>query len=154
MTTSFNSIIKQLQINRFYLPGDVLNEIKSFCFYDIKSWEIMNFIKNKKNIIHNLFNNFTISRANPYDLYLEGQENTDERWVFWVYNEDLGSNPNMYGYNCKCCGNYKLTTTHNGPNKIMCYCVDNDVDDFDDLLPLIPVNINEENVNNWFYIFG
>jgi hypothetical protein len=154
MTTSFNSIVKQLQINRFYLPCDVLNEIKSFCFYDIKSWEIMNFIKDKKNIIHNLFNNFTISRANPYDLYLEGQENTNEQWVFWVYNEDLGSNPNMHGYNCKCCGNYKLTTTHNCPDKIMCYCADNDEGDFDDLPPLITVNTNEENFNNWFYMIG
>ena len=46
--TSFNSITKQMYINKLKLSYDLLNEIKSYCFYDRKTWELMNFIKYKK----------------------------------------------------------------------------------------------------------
>lgn len=149
--TSFNSIIKQLQINRFDLTSDVLNEIKSFCFYDIKSWEVMNFIKHKKNRIHNLFENFTISRVFPYDMYPPNLEDIDEHWVFYMFNEDEGPNPKFQGMNCRLCGNYKITNTNNCSNKIMCVCPDNVFNDIPDLIEVLG---NEENLNNWFLMNG
>ena len=54
--TSYKSITKQLFINQLNLSYDLLNEIKSYCFYDTKTWELMNFIKYKKQRIWlNLF---------------------------------------------------------------------------------------------------
>ena len=41
---SQNSITKQIYINKLTISNDLSNEIKSFCFYDTKTWELMNFI--------------------------------------------------------------------------------------------------------------
>ena len=43
-----NSIVKQSIINQLNLPYDVRDTIKSFCFYDIKTWETIQFIRYKK----------------------------------------------------------------------------------------------------------
>jgi hypothetical protein len=135
--TSYGSIAKQLCINKLNLSHDLLNEIKSYCFYDIKTWELINFIKHKKQRICHLFKNATISRANPYDLYVH-DENTDQQWVFWTFDEDDGPNHQIQSYNCKYCGNYKLVSNENYINKIICQC--NDYDDLPDL-----ISINSEN---------
>ena len=131
--TSYKSITKQLCMNQLNLPFELINEIKGFCFYDIKSWEMMNFIKNKKRRIHDIFENATISRANPYDLYVY-DENTDEQWVFWTFDEDDGPNKQFQAFNCKCCGNYKVFENdiifHT--DKIICYCIGDIEDDYDD----------------------
>jgi hypothetical protein len=131
--TSYESITKQLCINQLNLPFELINEIKEFCFYDIKSWEMMNFIKNKKRRIHDIFENATISRANPYDLYVY-DENTDEQWAFWTFDEDDGPNKQFQAFNCKCCGNYKVFENdiifHT--DKIICYCVGGIDDDYND----------------------
>jgi len=135
--TSYGSIAKQLCINKLNLSHDLLNEIKSYCFYDIKTWELINFIKYKKQRICHLFKNSTISRANPYDLYVH-DENTDQQWVFWTFDQDDGPNRQFQAYNCKYCGNYKLVSNENYINKIICQC--NDYDDLPDL-----ISINSEN---------
>jgi hypothetical protein len=138
--TSYNSIVKQLYINTFNLSTDLLNHIKSFCFYDIKSWETMNFIKYKKQRICDLFNTATISRANPQDVFLD-DANTSQQWVFWTFDEDDGPNKQFQGYNCKCCGNYKLISNEfNIIDKITCHCNN----DYDDLPDLISINSDDE----------
>jgi hypothetical protein len=127
--TSYESITKQLCINQLNLPFELINEIKEFCFYDIKSWEMMNFIKNKKRRIHDIFKNATISRANPYDLYVY-DGNTDQQWVFWTFDEDDGPNKQFQAFNCKCCGNYKVIANEiYYTNKVICYCVGGHYDD-------------------------
>jgi len=138
--TTLTPITKQMHINRFNLSDDLLNEIKSYCFYDVKSWETINFIKYKKYRIHNLFKTGTISRANPYNLYLRLQ-NTEEHWSFWAFDDD-GPNKQFQAYNCKYCGNYKITAneTHR-PDKIICHCI---VDEFADLPPLIEIMSDDE----------
>jgi hypothetical protein len=137
--TSLNSIVKQMCINSMNLPYDVLNEIKSYCFYDTKSWELMNFIKYKKQRICYLFKNATISRANPYDLFLH-DENTDERWVFWTFDDDDGPNKQIQSLTCKFCGNYKIIANENYyTNKIICHC-----NDYDDLPDLIEITDDED----------
>jgi hypothetical protein len=138
--TSLNSIAKQMCINSMNLPYDVLNEIKSYCFYDTKSWETITFIKYKKQRICYLFKNATISRANPHDVYFHN-ENTDEQWAFWTFDEDDGPNKQFQAYNCKCCGNYKLISNEfNIINKISCQCNN----DYDDLPDLISINSDDE----------
>jgi hypothetical protein len=138
MTTS-NSIAKQMCINSLNLSYDLLNEIKSYCFYDKKTWELMNFIKYKKQRICHLLKNSTISRANPYDLYVY-DENTDQQWVFWTFDEDDGPNRQFQSYNCKYCGNYKIISNEiYFTNKIICQC-----NDYDDLPELISINSDNE----------
>jgi hypothetical protein len=144
MTTTTIPITKQLHINRLNLSYDVLNEIKSYCFYDIKTWETINFIKYKKDRIKYLFETSTISRAQPYDIYFN-DSNTDQQWVFWTFIDD-GPNPQFQSYNCKHCGNYKIIG-NNGNNyidKITCFCVDFD----DDIPPLIDINDNTDDDDN------
>jgi len=137
--TSYNSITKQMCINKFHLPNDLLNEIKSYCFYDIKTWELMNFIKSKKKRIGYLFRNATISRANPYDLYFR-DENTDEQWVFWTFDEEDGRNKQFQAFNCNCCGNYKIVANElYYTDKIICQCIIN----YDDLPDLITISDDE-----------
>ena len=130
--TSFNSIAKQMYINKLNLSDDLLNEIKSYCFYDTKTWELMNFIKHKKQRICHLFNTATISRANPYDLYVY-DENTDQQWVFWTFDEDDGPNRQFQAFSCKCCGNYKVISNEMYfTEKVICFCIGDDDDDDDD----------------------
>lgn len=109
--TSYNSITKQMLMNKIILPQELLNEMKSYCFYDVKSWETINFIKSKKNRIHDLFKNSTISRANPDDYYSDDEDN-DEHWIFWTFDEEDGLNKQFQGINCKHCGNYKMIQNH------------------------------------------
>jgi len=120
---TINSIAKQMCINSFDLSYDLLNEIKSYCFYDKKTWELMNFIKYKKQRICHLFKNATVSRANPYDIYINN-ENTDQQWVFWTFDEDDGPNKQFQAFNCKHCGNYNVFVNdiifHT--DKIICLC--------------------------------
>jgi hypothetical protein len=139
--TSINSIAKQMCINSLNLSHDLLNEIKSYCFYDIKTWELINFIKYKKQRICHLFKNSTISRANPYDLYVH-DENTDQQWVFWTFDEDDGPNRQFQAYNCKCCGNYNVFENDIifYTDKIICYCTTN----YDDIPDLISINSDDE----------
>jgi len=144
---SSNSLSKQLHINKLNLSDDLLNEVKSYCFYDVRSWETINFIKYKKRRIHELFKHSTISRANPYDLYF-GDENTDQQWVFWTFNEDDGPNRQFQAFNCRCCGNYKVISNETyRTNKIVCQCIDND-DDIPDLIDIQTDTDDDENNND------
>ena len=138
---SESALIKQMYINKLDLSSDLLNEIKSYCFYDVKSWETIQFIKNKKRRIHHLFANATISRANPQDVFLHDDANTSQQWVFWTFDEDDGPNKQFQAYNCKYCGNYKFISNINIIDKITCHC-NNDYDD--DLPDLISINSDDE----------
>ena len=119
------SIAKQMLINSLNVSScDLLDEIKSFCFYDAKSWETISFIKSKKQRIHYLFSNEkTFSRANP-------EYHDDEQWTFWIENEEDGPNPQLQNINCRVCGNY-ISINPNIPNNIKCQCHIDD-DDWDD----------------------
>jgi hypothetical protein len=126
----------QLHINKINIASDILTEIKSYCFYDKKSWETMQFIKSKKNRINHLINIYCISRANPEDFYTYGSD-TDENWAFWVFNEEDGNNGQFQGANCSICGEYKHSFMAI-PENIRCKCIIQDdvtintVDDEDD----------------------
>jgi hypothetical protein len=138
--TSYNSIVKQLYINTFNLSTDLLNHIKSFCFYDIKSWETMNFIKYKKQRICDLFKTSTISRATTQDVYFYGG-NMDQQWAFWTFDESDGLNPQFQAFNCRYCGNYKIIANEiYHTERIICHCNN----DYDDLPDLISINSDDE----------
>ena len=119
-TMTTKSVTKQLHINKLDIASDLLTEIKSYCFYDTKSWETIQHIKSKKNRINHLINESCISRANPDNLYHFGAD-TDEHWSFWVFDEDDGDNPQFQAVNCYSCGEYKIIS-HNVPENIKCRC--------------------------------
>jgi len=112
-----NSVTKQCIINRLDLPSDLHDIIKRYCFYDIKTWETIQFIRYKKEVINDIFKNNVVSRAN-YD------DDDDERhWVFWVDTDEDRVKCQFQGLNCLVCGNY------DGPHapvyiseKIICNC--------------------------------
>jgi hypothetical protein len=136
------SIVKQMLINSLNVSsGDLLDQIKSFCFYDAKTWETISFIKTKKERINYLLNNETFSRANPFNH--DYDHDNDEHWAFWVENEDDGRNPQFQGLNCRDCGNY-ISINPIIPNNIKCFChYDNDWDDEND------EDWNGENDEDW-----
>jgi len=129
MTTK--SVTKQLFINRLQSTEDLQSLIKDFCFYDTKSWETIQFIKSKKNRINHLLKNASISRANAEDgFFLDGPD-TDEHWVFYVYDHEDGENPQFQAMNCSLCGNYLMTHV-DIPEKMQCNCEFHDHDEPDD----------------------
>ena len=120
-----NSVIKQCIINRLDLPSDVHDIIKSYCFYDIRTWETIQFIRYKKGVINDIFKNNVVSRANPSDFY---DVIDDERhWVFWIDTEEDGDRCQFQGINCLVCGNYNGTyAPYYISRKIICNCADDD----------------------------
>jgi hypothetical protein len=115
-----SSIVKQLLINQLDIPSDLFDNIKGFCFYDRKSWDTIQFIRYKKELINNIFINHTISRANPSDWYMHDD---DERWVFWVDTPEDNVNCQFQRSNCMVCGNYLPENASDYfPTSIQCAC--------------------------------
>ena len=126
---NMNSIIKQCIINRLDLPSDIHDIIKSYCFYDIKSWETIQFIRYKKEVINNIFKNNVISRANPSDFF----DDDERHWVFWVDTEEDSVKCQFQGLNCLVCGNYNgVYAPYYISEKIICNCEDEYYYDSDD----------------------
>jgi hypothetical protein len=119
------SIIKQLLINKLDIPTDLFDKIKGFCFYDRKSWETIQFIRYKKELINDIFKNHTISRANPSDWF--DDNNNDEHWVFCIDTpEDIRCQ--FQSANCLVCGNYIQEYV---PERIKCSCSHDELWDTD-----------------------
>jgi hypothetical protein len=79
-----NSVTKQCIINRLDLSSDLHDIIKSYCFYDIKTWETIQFIRYKKEVINDIFKNNVVSRKNPSDFF----DDDERHWVVWVDTEE------------------------------------------------------------------
>lgn len=138
-------IDKQLCIQRFTLPSDILNIIKEFCFYDIKTWEIIRSIKHNKTLV-NFYISTAISRYNPYNFFNNNghdgdggdggdggfDNDQDEHWIFWAFSDVVGVKYQLQAFSCRFCGNYKFMgrvndddDDENGdiyPDKIFCFC--------------------------------
>ena len=126
-----NSVTKQCIINRLDLPSDLHDIIKSYSFYDIKTWETIQFIRDKKEVINDIFKNNVISRVNPSDMY---DDDDDERhWVVWVDTEEDSVKCQFQGLNCLHCGNYNgAYAPYYISEKIICNCADEYYYDSDD----------------------
>ena len=97
-------ITTQLHINRLIklLPNCILDLIKSFLFYDIETYKIMQNTKLNKEKMLYLINNITFSRANNFDDHPDYSDN-EEHWSFGGYpNEKI----ELQAENCYYCGNY------------------------------------------------
>ena len=122
---------KQLVINRMLMliPIELIDIIKSYCFYDNKSIlmaKIEKFIKFKKTRIVMMFSHFTISRFRPIVNQDEGIVFDDESEYWTIINhthKDIEFT--LEATNCRCCGNYKNTSRNftSLPKKIKCVCI-------------------------------
>ena len=118
-----SSVVKQCIINRLDIPSDLHDIIKSYCFYDIKSWETIQFIRDKKEVINNIFKNNVVSRVNQSDMYV--YDDDERHWVFWVDTEEDRDRCQFQGLNCLGCGNYdEVYAPDYISRKIICNCED------------------------------
>ena len=114
-------------INCMRIPKEMINIIKSYCFYDKKSIlmaKIEKFIKFKKKRIVMMLRDFTISRfmpGFPEDIILDGE---GEFWTIINFT-NRRIEFTLEATNCKCCGNYKNTSRNftSLPKIIKCLCV-------------------------------
>ena len=112
-------------INRLPLNRDVQDVIKSFVFYDMKTWETIKKVKIQKKEIVYMFENAAVSRKNDglQDFEPEPSDLDYEHWIFW-----LGGNENQFqASNCSKCGNYSAEYAYDYmPQNILCSCGDDD----------------------------
>lgn len=103
------SIIKQLLINLLGSPCDLFD-----------SWETIQFIRYKKELINDIFKNHTISRANPSDWF---DDDDDAHWALWVDTPEDHMKCQFQGANCLVCGNYiPEYAGYYVPERIKCSC--------------------------------
>lgn len=108
------------------LPFCILDIIKSFLFYDIKTYEtIINTKLNKEKFLYLIDNSF-INRSNNFDDMSDYSDNL-EHWAFG-FEENSDEKLSMQAINCYSCGNYIL---HSGDeslfsDNIYCKCENND----------------------------
>lgn len=109
--------IKKFLINQIPLCSDVLEIVKSYCFYDKKTLAQIKFVKELKQHIVTLFDYARFSRRNGYMDY----EDTDvvEHWLFCIDRDEV----EFQAINCKKCGNYFHVTSESWvPHNIICSC--------------------------------
>ena len=122
---------KNLVINRMLMliPKELIDIIKSYCFYDNKSILLAKtekFIKFKKTRIVMMFRYFTISRFRPIVNQDEGIVFDDESEYWTIINHTHKHiEITLEATNCKCCGNYKNTSRNfiELPKRIKCGCI-------------------------------
>ena len=128
------SIEKQLLINSLNSPVELLDIVKSYCFYDKKTFEMIQYAKLQKERT-NVIIKRAISRANNFDNHPEYHED-DGHWFFGYSIGDIEI-IQLQATNCRFCGDYLYYTYINRfyhSPIIHCQCIEED-DDFntDDL---------------------
>lgn len=98
--------IKHYYINQLNLCSDVLETIKSYCFYDKKTYVEIQFIRELRRQVV-----FLIDFAQP-----SRQDSDDECWTFYIEDEC-----DFQCANCKICGNY-WSAYLIAPQNIICVC--------------------------------
>jgi hypothetical protein len=148
-----NSIAKQCMINQLGLPYEIRDMIKSYCFYDIKTWEIIQFIHYKKRTINHIFkHHVTSTRARPSEYY--ENDDDDGHWAFWTDTDEDRDTHQFQSSNCIVCGNYDATYAPNYISRnIICNCprvhyIDYDLDYFDEVMDDFGYFTDETGSNN------
>jgi len=117
------NVQKQLSINKLSLPFDIINNIKSYVFYDKMTFEKISFIRNKKKELNNQFENEEI-----LFYCFHNWENGRELLHTWSVN--YYNNKNNYSITfmvqaemCLYCGNYVKSNNEILPLNIRCNCL-------------------------------
>jgi hypothetical protein len=114
------SLNKQFMVNNMALPYDLKQIINGFCFYDAKTWDIM---ERKKQFMEfvNVFFKHCLSRGTP----------KCEHCSEWVVGDESGDpeadDYKMLALNCRRCGNYISIDCHVRwqamSDTMKCHCV-------------------------------
>jgi len=124
------NISKQLSINRLSLCYDVLDIIKSYCFYDIQTAKTR---RNKQKIVDRfLYAQVSRFRHNGYYTDNDGFDEDPDHCEHWttslnVVCRDRDSNftiireQTFQAVNCSICGGYQMSNSDVLPQKIVCY---------------------------------
>jgi len=108
-------------VNNLELPYDIKQIINGFCFYDAKTWELVERKKQFMKEVNQFFSWKNLSRSDNYNY----------EWCWWVLpeyddydeNDDLDMSL-MSGANCIYCGNFITIQTKSLwiqlPDKIKC----------------------------------
>jgi hypothetical protein len=114
-------MIIQLLINTLKLPYSILDNIKSFLFYDRKDYQIIKNSRKIKEKMLYIINNVILSRANNFDDHLDYSDN-EEHWIFGCLNND--EKIQMQAQNCNNCGDYMSHSKDPNlfSNNIYCKC--------------------------------
>lgn len=107
---------KQFLINQLLLPGDITHIIKSFCFYDIKTYKTICFIRNKKKEIHHQINKVIIF----YRVIDINHQKNERGIVIQLLDENIRQLYIKY-FTCNHCGQYISNDPVMHP-KIICRC--------------------------------
>lgn len=111
--------IKKFLINQLSLCQDVLEIIKSYCFYDKKTSETIKMVKSIKHHIVTLFDFAEHSRKNGVGQDEHEDPDEVEHWSFCFNEHENG----FQGVNCQFCGNYWHEFSQYGaPYNILCNC--------------------------------
>ena len=117
------SLEKQFMVNSLAMPYDMLQLINGFCFYDAKTWELMEFIKKKKQDINHSFKTAFSTRK------------IDGVVGHWSFDEGP-TGMQLQAVNCRFCGNYRQISSDLIwtvlPENIVCNCPEPPLMIFDD----------------------
>jgi hypothetical protein len=105
---------KQWLVNQLLLPTDINNIIKSFCFYDIKTYNTICLIKSKKKEIHHQINKVII-------FYRLIQEEHSQRGVVMQLLDHYIRQLYIKYFTCNRCGQY-ISNHPRVCSKIICRC--------------------------------
>lgn len=110
--------IKKFLVNQLPLCYDVVEIIKSYIFYDVKTFAQITFTKRMKYYIVQTIDFAISSRKNGFE-YEDGDPDEIEHWGFRANDDEMG----LQGVNCRFCGNYwsQYTSTWT-PHNILCNC--------------------------------
>ena len=129
----------QLLINRLPLPRSLLEIVKSFCLYDMKSGQMILLTKHRKRKIHEMITMHCITNK---DIVMENGEPNPyvANFIYWIVDNETVfnnalidddeyfiNNTTMHIQSCMCpiCGNYQLSSVVPMDamcQKIVCSC--------------------------------
>jgi len=111
--------IKKFLVNLLPLCQDVIEIIKSYCFYDKKTSETIKMVKSIKNHIVTLFDFAEQSRKNGLGQDEDEDPDEVEHWSFCFNDYETA----FQGVNCQFCGNYWPEYAMEwAPHNILCNC--------------------------------
>jgi hypothetical protein len=110
--------IKKFIINQLPLCYDVIEIIKSYCFYDVKTFTLIQSVKSFRRHIVKMINCAEHSRKNGMNNEDEDPDEV-EHWSFCADHDEVA----FQGVNCRFCGNYWSEYSPMwAPHNILCNC--------------------------------
>ena len=109
--------IKKFLVNQLPLCYDVIEIIKSYCFYDVKTFALLRFVKEVKFHMVTLIDSAEHSRKNGMNQADDEDPDEIEHWSFCIEGEIP-----FQAVNCRFCGNYWGEYSQWAQHNIVCTC--------------------------------